>query len=251
MKLHQVIALIQSAKKKAEKGKTDVYHLIQKTALFQGLQRTYQPRNDGDYVYPPESSKLTYKAADAIATFIEACSEHYDLCASQDWGNTETEADVVVDGVTIIEGAPVSYLLFLEKQLEDVKTFISKLPELAIDKDWEYDENRGCFVTLPKETVKTKKITEFVKVFEPTEHHPGQSKEVSKDVVEGTWSLIEFSGGLPADTIKALLGRVAKLQKAVIKAREEANAIEVAQMEVADSVFNYIFGDYNNSRAQV
>jgi len=124
-----------------------------------------------------------------------------------------------------------------------VKTFIASLPVLSIDKDWLHDPNRGCYVTSPKETVKTKKITDFVVAYEATEHHPAQIKEVSKDIVEGTWSLIEFSGALPQDRVNLMLRRVDMLQKAVIQAREEANGREVQQRQVANAIFGYLFAD--------
>jgi hypothetical protein len=241
MKLNQLIAVLQSVKQNSTKAKTEVYHLVQKPALFQGLSRTFQPREEDGFVHPSETQKLTLKASELLEKFNQACSEFWDLSATQDWANTEAKASIIVDGQTILADVPVSYLLFLEKQLADVKSFVQSLPVLAIDKDWRHDPGRGCFVTEPKETVKTKKITEFVTVFEPTEHHPGQAKEVTKDVVEGTWSLVEFSGALPKDRVDELLKRVDKLSKAVIQAREEANSRDVNQKQVADSVFGYLF----------
>ncbi|HEY9644698.1 MAG TPA: hypothetical protein V6C57_29650 [Coleofasciculaceae cyanobacterium] len=241
MKLNQLIAVLQSVKQNSTKAKTEVYHLVQKPALFQGLSRTFQPREEDGFVHPSETQKLTLKVDELLEKFNQACSEFWDLSATQDWANTKAKASIVVDGQTILPDVPVPYLLFLEKQLADVKTFIQSLPVLAIDKDWRHDAGRGCYVTEPKETVKTKKITEFVTVFEPTEHHPGQAKEVTKDVVEGTWSLVEFSGALPKDRIDELLKRVDKLSKAVVQAREEANSTTVDQQQVASSLFGYLF----------
>ena len=241
MKLNQLIAVLQSVKVNASKGKTEVYQLCQKIALFQGLSRTYQPREEDGYVYPPESQKLTLKADDLIEKFAQSCSEFLDLAATQDYANTEAKASVIVEGQTIISDVPVSYLLFLEKQLLDMKTFIATLPVLSIDKDWQHDPNRGCYVTNSKETVKTKKITDFVVAYEATEHHPAQIKEVSKDVVEGTWSLIEFSGAMPQDRVNVMLRRGDILQKAVMQAREEANSREVQQRQVASAIFGYLF----------
>ncbi len=243
MKLNQLIAILQSVKANAAKGKTEVYQLCQKNPLFQGLSRTYQSREEDGFVYPPESQKLTLKANELVDKFVLASSEFWDLAATQDYANTEAKAAIVVDGQTIVADVPVSYLLFLEKQLQDVKTFVSSLPVLSIDKDWQRDPNRGCYVTSPKETVKTKKITDFVVAYEATEHHPAQIKEVTKDVIEGVWSLVEFSGSLPQDRVNIILNRVDKLQKAVIQAREEANGRDVRQQQVATALFGYLFAD--------
>jgi hypothetical protein len=243
MKLNQLIAVLQTVKANATKGKTEVYQLCQKNGLFQGLSRTYQSREEEGFIYPPESQKLTLKANDLVDKFVLACSEFWDLAATQDYANTEAKASIAIDGQIIIADVPVSYLLFLEKQLQDIKTFVGSLPVLSIDKDWQRDPNRGCYVTAPKETVKTKKITDFVVAYEATEHHPAQIKEVSKDVIEGIWSLVDFSGALPQDRVNTILNRVDKLQKATIQAREEANSRDVQQRQVASALFGYLFAD--------
>ncbi len=242
MKLHQLLAILSGAKKKAATTKTEIYHLIQKKDLFSGLSRIYQPREEDGFVYPPESKVVQLNAADLIEQFKEANQELIDLCASQDYANCRARAGVVIDGVTILEDVPVSHLLFLEKQLEDVKTFIQKLPVLDQDKKWEYSHNLGHYNSIPpRETVKSKKITEFVIAAPATDKHPAQVKEVSKDIVEGIWSATDFSGALPADTLRGYIERVNKLQTAIIVAREAANGIEVESQRIAQKLFDYLF----------
>jgi hypothetical protein len=243
MKLNQLIAVLQSVKANTAKGKQEVNQSCQKNGLFQGLSRTYQSREEDGFVYPAESQKLTLKATELIDKFVSNTSEFLDLAATQDWANTEAKASITIDGNQILTDVPVSYLLFLEKQLQDVKNFVLNLPVLSIDKEWQHDPNRGCYVTSPKETVKTKKIVDFVVAYEATEHHPAQIKEVSKDIIEGVWSLVEFSGALPQDRLDRLLGRVDRLQKAILQAREEANSREVRQQQVADKIFGYLFSE--------
>ena len=84
MKLNQLIAILQSVKANATKGKTEVYQLCQKNALFQGLSRTYQSREEDGFIYPPESQKLTLKADELIDKFVLASTEFWDLAATQD-----------------------------------------------------------------------------------------------------------------------------------------------------------------------
>jgi hypothetical protein len=242
MKLHQLLAVLQSAKNNSAKAKTAVYHLAQKP-FFKGLSRTYEPREEEGFVYPPESQNVQLKAEKLIEQFVEASSEYLDLCASQDLTNTTAKASVVVDGVTILKDVPVTHLLFLEKQLIDVKTFISSLPVLDADKEWEYSTTRGCWVTPTRKSAKTKKITKPVVLYEATKEHPAQVKEVSEDVVEGTWTNFDMSGALPQDKLNELLVKAEKLIKAVVIAREEANSIEVKQFPVASPLFVYLFGN--------
>jgi hypothetical protein len=55
---------------------------------------------------------------------------------------------------------------------------------------------------------------------------------VTKDVVEGVWSLVEFSGALPQDRVNALTMRVEKLQKAVLPAYSRACKERVLRIRV-------------------
>lgn len=241
MKIHQLIAILQSVKNKSGKEKTAIYQLAQKTELFKGLSRTYEPRQEEGYVYPPESKSVQKQATELMQQFQTACTELFDLCATQEKSNTKAKASVTVDGQVILTDVPVGTLLFLEKQLADVRTFIGKLPVLEIDQEWIYDSNRGCYATPPKQTAKTKKISKPVVLYEATKEHPAQVKEVSEDIIEGTWSLINFSGALPQDQITEMLRRVDKLLKAVVIAREEANSAAIEEQQIAQPIFNYLF----------
>ncbi|MBD2412629.1 hypothetical protein FACHB389_11200 [Nostoc calcicola FACHB-389] len=242
MKLNQVIAVLQTVKANSAKAKTSVYHLIQKNTIFQGISRTFQPVAEDGFVYPPENQTLQMKAEDLLTQFEQACTELFNLCATQDWANAQAKADIVVDGTTILREVPVSYLLFLEKQLADIKTFISTLPILDTSESWLYDQQQECFATEPKYTTKTKKIVKPVVLYEATKEHPAQVKESSEDVPEGTWRTVKFSGAISQARQNELLRRVDKLMQEVIFAREQANSLEVTQNnQVARSIFGYLF----------
>jgi hypothetical protein len=74
---------------------------------------------------------------------------------------------------------------FKEKQLVDVKTFISSLPVLDNSESWIYDPQQECFATEAKFTTKTKRIVKPVILYEATKEHPAQVKESSEDIPEG------------------------------------------------------------------
>ncbi len=246
MKLNQVIAVLQTVKANSTKAKTAVYHQIQKSPMFQGISRTYQPVAEDGFVYPPENQTLQLKAEDLLGQFEQACSELFNLCATQDWANAEAKADIVVDGTTILREVPVSYLLFLEKQLVDIKTFISSLPVLDTTETWVYDQQQECFATEPKLTTKTKRIVKPVVLYEATKEHPAQVKESSEDVPEGTWRTVKFSGAISIARQNELLRRVDKLMQEVIFAREQANSLDVTKNNsVSRSVFGYLFAPSN------
>ena len=99
MKLNQVIAVLQTVKANSTKAKTSVYHLIQKSTMFQGISRTFQPVAEDGFVYPPENQTLQMKAEDLLTQFEQACTELFNLCATQDWSNAQAKADIVVDEI--------------------------------------------------------------------------------------------------------------------------------------------------------
>ena len=143
--------------------------------------------------------------------------------------------------MVIAKNVPVTYLLFLEKKLVDVHTFVSKIPTLDSSETWTWDANAGCFASEPVETHKTKKLPKVVTKAPATDKHPAQVEVYQEDVVVGYWKTVKFSGAMPADDIKKLLTRIEGLQRAVKFAREESNSKIIEEVKVGEKIFNYLF----------
>jgi len=62
--------------------------------------------------------------SDILKQAEAALTEMIDLEARLDWTNCVAKANIVVDGKELVLSAPVSFLLFLEKQLTDMRTFM-------------------------------------------------------------------------------------------------------------------------------
>ena len=167
----------------------------------------------------------------------------FDVTATKDWTNCRAKADVVVDGTVLLEQVPATYLLFLEKQLVDIHTFIKKLPILDAAETWAFDDSADCWATEPVQTTRTKKIPRNHVKAEATDKHPAQVEVYYEDVTVGYWRTIKFSGALPARRVNDILMRVERLQEAVKFAREEANNIEAEDHKVGEKVFQYIFSE--------
>ena len=242
MKLHQVIAVETGEKTRARNSATSLYKLIQKPALFNGLVRTYQPRDAEGVVYPPESTEVQYRVSEVVKQFVESQSRLWDLTATKDVGNTVATATLKFGGAEI-PNLPVPYLLFLEQRLNDLHTFVENLPLLNKSQKWDFDEDNRLYRSAkPFESIKTQKQQAALVKYEATEHHPAQTEVITTDVVQGTWTQVDFSGAIPEKTQKDLLDRINDLRNAVKVAREEANATEVDNQQVAQKLFDYIFG---------
>jgi hypothetical protein len=152
---------------------------------------------------------------------------------------------VVVDDRVLLAQVPVTYLLFLEKQLENIRTFVARLPTLSGNVDWTYNENVAAYVSAPVKSTRTAKRPRHYTKWEPPSPEYTQAPQVElwhEDYVVGDWTRIQFSGAIPAERVREMVARVEKLQRAVKFAREEANSASVTNVEIGGEVFGYIFG---------
>ncbi len=240
-KLNQIIAIEKGIKSQSVQQVAETQRTLQKSSLFSGISRTYRPKDEEGEQLPPESNKVQVTADEIIHETREFLTKLFDITATKDWTNCHARADVVVNGQTLLTQVPVSYLLFLEKQLSDLHAFIKKLPIIDASERWTFDPNSDCWATEPVQTLKTFKMPRNHVKAEATEHHPAQVEVYYEDVTIGYWRTVKFSGALPAQRIHELLNRLEKLQQAVKFAREEANNAEAEEQRVGDRIFNYLF----------
>lgn len=241
-RLNQIIAVEKGIKSRSFQEITEAHHALQKQTALAGIARTYRPKDEEGEPLPPESTRVQLKADEVIRQVTESLTRLFDITATKDWTNCRAKADVVVDGQTLLTQVPATYLLFLEKQLVDLHTFVKKLPVLDAAETWQFDQSADCWATEPVQTIKTKKLPRNHVKAEATDKHPAQVDVYYEDVIVGYWRTVKFSGALPAQRINELLGRVERLQAAVKFAREEANATDADEQKVGERIFQYLFG---------
>ncbi|OCR01535.1 hypothetical protein BCD67_18760 [Oscillatoriales cyanobacterium USR001] len=240
-RLNQIIAIEKGIKSRSIQELAEAQRALQKPALLAGISRTYRPKDEEGEQFPPESKKVEVKAEEIIRKTTEILTKLFDVVATKDWTNCRARADVVVDGQTLLTQAPVSYLLFLEKQLTDLQAFIKKLPILEASETWNFDASADCWATEPIQTLKTFKAPRNHVKAQATEHHPAQVEVYYEDITVGYWRTVKFSGSLPAQRVNELLERLEKLQQAVKFAREEANNTEAEELRIGDRILQYLF----------
>ncbi|MFI8858991.1 hypothetical protein ACIGW5_20525 [Streptomyces prasinus] len=241
-KLNQIIAVEKGVKSKAVQDVNGAHQKVQKPALLSGISRTYQPKDEEGEQLPPESTRVQVQGEDVLREMAASLTRLFDVTATKDWANCAARADVAVEGRTVLADVPVSYLLFLEKQLTDLHAFVRKLPTLDAAESWSHDPSTDWWKTDPVRTIRTKKVPRNHVKAEATEKHPAQVEVYYEDVPIGYWTTVKFSGALPARRLNELVERIEKLQQAVKFAREEANGAEVTDQRVGDAVFGYLFG---------
>lgn len=243
-RLNQIIAVEKGVKATAHSELTKLHHDAQRTQKdgpLNGITRSYQPRDEDGEQLPSESTRVQINANDLLTQAAVTLTRLFDVTATKDWANREANADVTVDGQVLLTAVPVTYLLFLEKRLVDLHTFVTKLPTLDPAETWSYSAEADCWATEPVTTTRTKKVPRNHVLAEATPQHPAQVQMYTEDVMVGTWRTVKFSGALPAERVKELLQRVEALQASVKYATQAANSVEITDQRVGRKVFDYLF----------
>lgn len=240
-KLNQIVAVENGEKTRVLNEETALHREVQKLPLLSGISRTYAKKDDDGDDLPAESTRVQVNAEDVLEKLGKTLTNLFDITLTKEVANTKASADVVVDGKTILKNVPVTYLLFLEKKLVNLRTFVSKLPVLDPAQSWSKDPNTGVWATAPTQTTKTKKVLRNHVKAEATDKHPAQVELFHEDVIVGTWTKVEYSGAVPQTRVAELTERVDALAKAVKFAREEANNTDVDDAKAGKAVFDYLF----------
>lgn len=239
-KLSQILAIEKGLKERTNRAVTDLMRKLQSADLFAGISRTYRSKDEDGDLFPAESGPVRENAELILKDVSDQLTKLWDLVLTKDAANLSAKADIKIDGQPIAFGVPVTNLLFLEKQLTDLRTIITKAPTLPTTEVWHFDETRGMFATEEAETHRTKKIKRNHVKAAATDKHPAQVEVYDEDIIVGYWTKISYSLALAPPRRAILLERVEKLLEAVKFAREEANSAEVQEREIGTVLFEYL-----------
>lgn len=243
-KLNQIIAIENGEKARSNKATAPLFHALKTEGVFVGLTRTYEPVDEEGEQLPPESARVKTTVGDVISLFVKNSARLLDVSATKDMSNTTAFADVKVGDETIIQNAPVTFLLPFEKFLsQEIRGLVESLPVLDAAQDWTLSEaeREGIYETPVVRRHRTKKVNRVLELSPATDKHPAQVSLVAEDVLAGYWNEKKFSGAIPASRKAELIDRVEDLIEAVKFAREKANDTEVTDLKVGDSVFGFLF----------
>lgn len=242
-RLHQIIPVEKSVKDTTHKAMEEARRGLANASALNGFSKTYRPKDEEGDRLPSEGKKVQYTAPDILALVGANLARLFNIVATKEYANTEAKADVIVDGVALVSQAPVTYLLFLEKQVTEMLAFVNALPTLDPAQNWTQDQTTaGLWKAEPVETVRNTKVTEPVVLYAHTDKHPAQVKEATRDVLAGYWNLTSFSGALPASQVQEMQNRLYKLREAVLHAREQANSVEAVERTPGRAVVEFVFG---------
>lgn len=241
-KLNQILAVSEGAKAQAAKERDAAYHTFQKGSLFVGQNRQYVPKDDEGDRLPDESVRVQARVPEVTSDLVVALARLINLEDVKNTGNTKASADIMIDETTIASNVPVTTLLFLEKQLVDFRTILTRIPVLDPADKWTYDDAALAYRGSPFTTNRTEKKLKVLVKHPGNDKHPAQTETYNADEIVGTWSTTKFSGAVPALAVKEALARVEKMLAAVKVAREAANMVPVVDSTLGNVVTEYVFG---------
>lgn len=242
MKLNQVIAVEKGVKSKAMADLDVIDKAFQKPALFEGFIKKYKKSREDEEDAPSQIQRVQANAKVGLDEALGRLAVLFDTTFKKETGNLSARADVSVGGQVVVKDAPVTYLLFLEKQLTDLGTMVGRMPVLDPSEDWKYDQESGVYKTEPAITNRTKKVQKPIVLYPATPEHPAQAQLITEDMVVGVWEMTRFSTAIPATQRKELTDRIESLRTAVKQAREQANLVEVAEAAVGNKIMGWILG---------
>lgn len=240
-RLNQVVAVMKPLKQRVERWISDAHKTLQKGELFDGHRKEYRPKDEGGDILPDDTKHVQQNATSLLKEATKLWTDLLDTTLTIDDANCMAFADVVVDGEVLLSHVPVTFLMSLEKHLNDVHTMFSKAPTLDPSKKWTFDANSGLNMTEPQKTMRTMKVNDVITLAPATDKHPAQAQLVQVDKSVGFWHTTHLSGAVSPVSQKNMLAAIEKLQSAVKKARSEANCSSAPDKQVGDKIFAWIW----------
>lgn len=240
MRQCEVVAMVQDRKKRGELALTEAYKTAQRAGVCSGLVKSYTPTREDEPQQATENKPPQATAADLIESILAPLTDAWDTVLTQDVGNTHASASVTV-GTLSIPDVPATFLIYLEKQVKDVLTFLEALPTLEPGHRWVADQG-GTHRSETVQQVRTRKVPRTLVKYEATKEHPAQTEVYFEDAPVGVWEATQISGALPVDEKRAMVRRATALLEGIRVAREKANAEEIDKRTESEAILRYIFG---------
>ena len=247
-KLHEHLAVEPSLEGTANKIIQETTKAFKDGYLFQGFLKRLEMFAEEDKASDEVTDRLerTTTVSEKLAYMREFVEEYYDCVYQKDLTNQMAKADVVIDGATIAEQVPATFLLGMEKRLKQIRGVLEMAPTLPQGVKWEDapEEGQGVYKTAePKVTFKTRKTKRSMIVAPATKEHKAQVQVWDDTENCGKYIETHTSGALTPAEKSNLLGRLDKLFKAIKQARERANCETVPESKIAKNFLGYILGD--------
>ena len=245
--LHEILA-VDADRQHAASAAIDETSITftKRTSHFQGQNRRITFFDEGREGENSEESKAI---DDTVMNRLDFTARRvipsFDTLMTKEATNQSAVADVVIDGNTLIENAPSTFLLAMEKRLAGLIQMYRSIPTLAPGVEWEEDHDlgNGVYKSPAQPQMKTEKIIGSIVLYEATPEHPAQVKETSQDKAVARIDTTHYSGMISPARKAQILGRLEKLLAAFKQARQRANTTEIVDRKAGKVIFDYLHAE--------
>ena len=245
--LQSLIITQKDVEKQAEKILNETNHtFMKKPHLFNGEIKEYsaliEDPNNPQPIVPKEEKKISTTVDERLKFTFKHFGRFIDLMAQKETTNCNAKADVIIGEHVVLKDMSGPALMNLEHKLTDLrKKAFEPAPTFSLADGWEPDLNtQGVYKKPAEKKFKTEKDIQFIKVVEPTEHHPAEVREKPINRIIGEWKTTNSTGMWPAKKKTEQMERLDQLIRAVKKAQVRANNIPVEKVRVAKKLFDFI-----------
>lgn len=243
-KLYEVLAVESTKEKVANKLLKESLHTMNKETLFKGGTRKLEMFRDEDKNSETvEHQELTTTVDENLDYLVNPLSDWLNVVLTKDIGNQIAKADLVVEGKVLLSDVPATFLLGLESKLNKFREVYEAIPTLAPGTKWIEDtqDRPGVFIAANDAVqMKTRKDPEFRVVYEATDKHPADVRQVERVLDIGRFVATLRSGMMTPLEKANRLKRLDQLLAAVKVARMQANSVEVVTTQECRNILTFI-----------
>lgn len=248
-KLHEILAVEKTVVSAANKMLADTATKFGKFDYFQGHSKILRmiedsPQNAAIEASAAENKQMATTVAETLEYALKFWADAEDVIFQKNRTNQYAIADVMLNGTVLLQDAPVDELMGLEVRLTALRKVFEQMPTLDASRGWVQDSSSGrkgaWTVSTPDITTKTEKSTTAVVLYDATDKHPAQIKEVPSDKTVGTFTLTKTCGAATSAQKAEVLSTVDNLLIEVKQARMRANSVDVKQAQIGKALVELI-----------
>jgi len=257
--LHELLAVEKGLLSQLSVLTQETIGKFQKEQFFKGHNKTLKMIAEGPENKALEDSNSEFKALPTtVVETLDYYSEHWvkaeDIIFRKNKTNQSAASDLYFNGEIIARDVPVDELLGLEVRLTSLRGMLAQMPTLDASKVWDGDTSTGRTAWKarnPDITTKTEKKTTPVVLYDATDKHPAQIKEITQDVVVGTNTTINYSGAATSLQKAQVLRNVDELIGEVKRARMRANTSVAVEDSIGGVLISRILAPLNEPSSNV
>lgn len=247
-KLHAVLAAEKTVLSAEQLLFAETESKLGKEQFFSGHLKTLSLIEDNTSKTQLEAAGRDVKALpttvlETLNYYLVRWAGAEDLLFQKNLTNTIALADIEFGGQVLIKNVPVDEIMGLESRLTKLRTLFQRIPTLEASKKWEPrpTEREGMWQAVePEITIKTENVIKPVVLYEATDKHPAQVKEISSNVTVGTFTKLVQSGAVTSRAKADSLAIIDNLIAEVKKARTRANEVNVKNEVLGQTIVDLI-----------